>query len=200
MVHLNTFFKASTLALMTLPALSFADGHGNHTHDHSPSKVGIVLGVDVLNYSEELDGVEIDVNTLVVSAGLKYAINNNFSILPEAFLGTGISTDSTAIDGLIVESEIEQIYGAKIKAVYAFNEDVYAFVGPSYVKGKFTSSADIGGGAKITVEGTEGEFGVLAGVGYNFNEKWGAQFSYTDLRGDADTTYAGFGLRFNLPK
>ena len=199
---MNTFFKASALALMTLPALSFADGQGDHTHDHSHShsKVGIVLGVDVLNYSEEFDGDETDVNTLVVSAGLKYAINNNFSILPEAFLGTGVSKEYTAIDGVIVESEIEQIYGASIKAMYQFDEGLYAFVGPTYVKGKFRASADIGGGVKVTTEGTEGGSGFLGGIGYMFNQAWGAQFSYTDLRGDADTTYAGFGLRFNLPK
>jgi len=195
-------FKKIVVALSVIgSASSFAGGHGDHEgHDNEQSheKSGsVVFGVDLLNYNLESDGLEIDIAVLRGTLGYKYSFNENLSIMPEVFAGGGIQDDTVNVLGVDIDNEIDSFYGFSIKGMYEFDEGLYGFVGPTYGKIDATASTDIGNGVRFSSSGSDSDWGVLGGIGFNFNKKWGAEFSYSDF-GD-DVIIAGFGLRFNLP-
>ena len=197
----------TTLAALTLVSTAaLAGGHGDHSGDdhnghaehHSHGQKGnVVFGVDFLNYSEEVDNLDLDITLLRGTLGYKYSFNKNLSILPEVFFGSGIDDDTVRVFGVDIENEIDSFYGFSFKAMYEFDEGLYGYVGPTYAKLDATASTNVGNSVRLTSSGSDSDWGFLGGLGYNFNEKWGAEFTYSDF-GD-DVTVAGVGLRFNLP-
>ena len=198
--------RTTALTLLTLAnASAYAGDHSNNASDEhaahhytADSKGHVVFGLDLLNYHSEdsSSDLELDIALLRGTLGYKYMFNSNISVLPEVFLGGGIQDDTLNVQGINFDTEIDSFYGFSVKAMYEFDEGLYGYFGPTYAKLDGSVSTDVGNGVSISSSSSDSSWGFIGGIGYNFNEKWGAEFTYSDYD---DDTVAGVGLRFNLP-
>ncbi|AXT40165.1 porin family protein [Alteromonas sp. BL110] len=146
-----------------------------------------VLGVGYSNLSDSEGDVDISLGAIVASAGYAYAVNENFTLVPELRYGIGVSDDE--IFG--VDIELDSFYALSLKGEFNVSDNVYAYIAPSYGKLEMTASA----GGFSESDTSDWEFGFGGGLGYKFNPTTSIEASYESFDG-ADVLSLGAKFAF----
>lgn len=157
-----------TKLLLTLGAACAAIATPSFAQDQWQATAGL------MRFSEDA----IDVDALYVTLGYKFKAAENFYIIPEARVATGIGDDN----GI----EVDTFYSIGAKAQYEFESGFYTFATISWGDLKVKSN----GGS-----GSDDEVGYGVGAGYDFTEKVGAELSWEDFQ---DTNLYQLGLKFKF--
>lgn len=153
-----------------------------------------VAGVSYMNLSDETDGVDISVGGVVGSLGYQFKSGENFYLVPEVRLGTGVSSDSFLFSGIGVEVELDSFTALSLRGQFEFDNGLYLYAAPTYANAEFTTSLSAVG-LKESVTEDSWEFGVGGGVGYRFTQLISAELSYEQFDG---TDVFSVGLKFNF--
>lgn len=153
-----------------------------------------VGGISYINLSDEDDGLDISLGGVVGSLGYKIKSGNNFYLIPEVRIGTGISDDSVSYLGVDVDVELDGFLALSLRGQFELDNGVYIFAAPTYANAEFTASASQGGQSASATDDSW-EFGVGGGVGYNFTKTASAEVMYEQFDG---TDVFSLGLKFNF--
>ena len=176
------------------------------------------IGVAYENFSEDIDAFEISIDTLALSAGYHYPVNDNWAIVPEVKLGTGLGEDTpinenstTPLVGgvetirLRTDIEIDHFLELAVRLEYGFDSGVYLYAVPSYINLETTAEAEFdfqltfddgfvdGFSDRARESDDEWEFGVGLGLGYQFNDNIAIEFAYQEFD---DTEVVSAGLKY----
>ncbi|MGL5358635.1 MAG: outer membrane protein [Shewanella sp.] len=155
---------------------------------------GWVAGVSYMNLSDESDGMEISVDGVAGSLGYQFKSGEDFYLVPEVRLGTGIGSDSFSLSGIDVEVELDSFIALSLRGQFEFDNGLYLYAAPTYANAKFTASASFMGQSASSTEDSW-EFGVGGGVGYRFSQVTSAELSYEQFDG---VDVLSVGLKFNF--
>lgn len=154
-----------------------------------------VGGIGYINLSDEVeDGLDISVGGIVGSLGYKIKSGDNFYLIPEVRIGTGISDDSVSYLGVDVDVELDGFLALSLRGQFELDNGVYLFAAPTYANAEFTASASQGGQSASATEDSW-EFGVGGGIGYNFSKTTSAEVTYEQFDG---TDAFSVGLKINF--
>ncbi len=156
-------------------------------NDPSTNWVG---GISYMNLSED----DISLGGIVGSLGYKIKSGDNFYIIPEVRIGTGISDDSFSELGVDVDVELDHFLALSLRGQFEFDNGVYLFAAPTYANAKFTASASQGS-QSASVTDDSWELGIGGGAGYSFNKTTSAEVMYEYFDG---TDAISLGLKFNF--
>ncbi len=120
----------------------------------------------------------LELGAIVGSIGYEFTLNENFSITPEARVGTGVVSDSGV--------ELDRLFGAATRFNYTPTQNFYLYATTSYVNYRVKSSF---------ASGDSWEFGIGGGVGFNFTESLGIEVQYENV--DSVDVFTG-ALRFRF--
>lgn len=162
--------------------------------DNEPS-TNWVGGIRYSNLSEGEDGLDISLGGIVGSLGYKIESGNNFYLIPEINIGTGISDDNVTVRDVTVRDvsvdvELDSFLALSLRAQFELESGMYLFVAPAYGNFEFKISL---GGASATDDSWE--FGIGGGAGYKFSKTTSAEIIYE--RWD-ETDVFTLGIRFNF--
>ena len=151
-----------------------------------------VVGAGVSNFHQSEAGIDINIPVGYVSAGCEVALPNNdqFVIVPELRLGTGITSDDVYTQGYTVDTEITQFYSLNLRAQYEFTEKAYIFGNVAYTYSE--AEASLYGYA---ASADSWDLGAGAGIGYNITEQVSAEVNAEFYDG---TTLMGGAVRFTF--
>lgn len=150
----------------------------------------LVGGVSYSRISDDDAGVDIDLGALGGTLGYVVNPGSSFLFIPEFRIGFGVSDDSVALLGIPVTADLKTYYGVSFRGQFEASDNLYVYFVPSYINYDIEAS---GGG--VTVSEDSWEFGIGAGVGFNFTESVGAELSYETVDG---TDVISVGLRFGF--
>ncbi|MGL4939209.1 outer membrane protein [Shewanella sp.] len=153
-----------------------------------------VAGVSYMNLSDESDGVDISVGGVAGSLGYQFKSGENFYLVPEVRLGTGVGSDSFSLSGIDVEVELDTFIALSLRGQFEFDNGVYLYAAPTYANAEFTAKASYFGQTASSTEDSW-EFGVGGGVGYRFSQVTSAELSYEQFDG---IDVFSVGLKFNF--
>lgn len=145
-----------------------------------------VGGVSYVNLSDDIGGEDISLGGITGSLGYKIDSESKFTFIPEIRIGTGVGDDT--VYG--VDVEMNGFIAFSFKGQYQLNESVYLFAAPSYANVEIEASAN---GYSATED--EWEFGIGAGLGYQFNNSVFGELSYEQFDG---TDVFSAGVKFNF--
>lgn len=155
------------------------------------ASAGWQLGGGYSNISSDEGGIDVSLGALYASAGYKYDTSHKgLSIVPELRLGVGIGDDDVRIFGRTVNVEVDRFVAFSVRAQQTFDNDVYAYVMPTYADLKIEASA-FGNSASDS----DSEFGYGLGLGYNVSSTSSIELSYEDID-DADIISIGYKVNF----
>ena len=152
-----------------------------------------VGGISYINLSDEDDGLAISLGGVVGSLGYKIKSGNNFYLIPEVRIGTGISDDSVSYP-VDVDVELDGFLALSLRGQFELDNGVYLFAAPTYDNAEFTVTVSDGGQSASATEDSW-ELGVGGGVGYNFTKTASAEVMYEQFDG---TDVFSLGLKFNF--
>ncbi|PID75082.1 MAG: hypothetical protein CSB23_05440 [Deltaproteobacteria bacterium] len=155
--------------------------------ENTRSGIFVGAGYQIL-YISDVWGEDINLGVLSGTVGYTIPINETFSIVPQLRLGTGVIDYSVdyvyAIFGnypgwvvVGVDTEVDYSLGAAVHFQANFKNGISVFAGPSYANVETTSTITTFLGAKDSFSDTFSEFGLGAGVGYNF-KNMGVELAY----------------------
>ena len=150
-----------------------------------------VAGGSYIDLSDDSDNADLSLGVLALNVGYQFDIaNSNWVVIPEAKLGLGIKDDevSTFIGKVDIEVERYMSLGARLQ--FNANNKVFFYLVPSYANVKLEAES-----RGYSVSDDDWEFGVGAGVGYQFTEKASADLSYEKFD-DTDAIQVGFRYSF----
>ena len=153
-----------------------------------------VGGVNVFNLSSDDDGVEIGVNGVSGSIGYEFKNSSPVYIVPEVRVGTGISGHTENILGVDVDFELDQFYGAALRAQYDVADNISLFVAPTYTNFKLSASGSVLGN-NFTVSEDEWDAGVYAGAAFKVSDSAAVEVTYESVDG---IDMAGVGMKFSF--
>lgn len=155
-----------------------------------------VGGISYINFSEEEDSLNMDISLggVVASLGYKIHMVDNFYLVPEVRVGTGISDDTVTYLGVNVDVELDGFFAVSVRGQYEFDNQIYLFAAPAYANAEFTASVSQGG-QSFSVTEDSWEFGIGLGAGYNFTDTIAAEVMYERFDG---TDIGSLGLKFNF--
>ncbi|MGL4613904.1 MAG: outer membrane beta-barrel protein [Shewanella sp.] len=153
-----------------------------------------VAGVSYMNLSDESDGVDISVGGVAGSLGYQFKSGENFYLVPEVRLGTGVGSDSFSLSGIDVEVELDTFIALSLRGQFEFDNGVYLYAAPTYANAEFTATASYLGQTASSTEDSW-EFGVGGGIGYRFSPVTSAELSYEQFDG---IDVLSVGLKFNF--
>jgi len=149
------------------------------------------LGGGYINLSDDSNDSDISLGGIYGSAAyIVKTENENFTVIPELRLGTGISDDSVDFYYGDIDIELESFIALSLRAQYQVNERFYLYAMPSYANAELKAS---GFGESETDD--EWEFGFGAGAGFTITEDVSLNFSY-ELYDDTDVITAGISVNF----
>ena len=151
-----------TLLALVLAGTSFA------------SQANWQAGVGYVNLSDSEGGDSISLNALVGSLGYKFKTGDNFYLVPELRLGTGVGDDE--LYGAKIE--VESFTALSLRGQYDLESGLYIYGAPSYANLEVKASAYVESASE-----DEWEFGLGGGVGYNFSNAMLAELSYEQFDG-----------------
>lgn len=150
-----------------------------------------VSGVNYINLSDEGEGSNVSLNGMSASIGYKFSSEDQLYFLPEFRVGTGIGDDTTTISSTEVTFEIDHFMVLSVRAQYESSNSIYFFIAPSYANLELTAEAS----GYESQSDDDWKFGLGGGLGYRFNNKLSAEFSY-DQYDEADVINAGIKYSF----
>ncbi len=165
--------KKSLMALV-VSSLSFA------------SQANWIAGLNYSNISEE----DINIGAAIASVGYEIETASDFTLVPEFRLGTGITDDSINFIGTEIDVELKRFIALSVRGQYDLDQNIYIYAMPSYANLEIEASA-LGQSEKAD----EWEFGLGAGLGYQFSETSLVEASYEQYDG-TDLFSVGLKLRF----
>jgi len=154
-----------------------------------------VGGVSYFNISDDSDGIDISLDGVAASIGYKFESGNNFYFIPSFSYGFGLSDDSVSEGGVTGTIELDNVMGFDFRGQWEFDSGMYLFLAPSYKQLEATAKASYQGYSASFSGESDWEFGFGGGIGYNFNEKIGAEFGYEVIDG---SDIMSLGLRVNF--
>ena len=168
--------SALTLLVLTLPLTASANWS---------------LGGGYINLSDDSDDIDVSLGGIYGSAAYTFKTDSeNFTVVPELRIGTGISDDSVDTYYGDVDIELESFIALSLRAQYQVNERFYLYAMPSYANAELKAS---GFGRSETED--EWEFGYGAGAGFSISEEVNINFSY-EMYDDTDVLTAGISVNF----
>lgn len=156
-----------------------------------------VVGADYANLSfEPNDSVDLNFDLLVASFGYEFELMDNFKLVPEYRLGTGINDDSYAFEGSEsgIHVDLQRFTAVSTRIQYDFESGLYLFANPSYGNAKRKSSV-VYLGQPITSTHEDWEFSFGAGIGFHFNDAISAQLMM-ERYDESDLISAGVRFAF----
>lgn len=145
-----------------------------------------LLGGGYYNLSDDEDGIDVSIGSMVASVGYQFPSQGNFSFIPELRVGFGLGDD----DIFGVKVEVDRLIALSFRGQFDFDSGVYVFAAPAYADVEFKAS---GGGVSVT-DGS-GEFGIGGGVGFHFSDAARGEISYETYDG---TDVFGLAIKFAL--
>lgn len=136
----------------------------------------------VMQFREDDAGYDIALEALYASVGYRIEASPNFYVIPELTFGTGISDDR--LFGLDVE--VDHFVSLGARAQYEFESGLYLYGTLAWGSLEIDSNAG---------SGSADEVGAGAGIGYDFSERVGAEFSY-GVFDESDVLQLGLKFRF----
>jgi opacity protein-like surface antigen len=139
------------------------------------------------NLTDDSDDADVSLNVLYGSVSYKIkSTNDNFFIVPELRLGTGLGDDS--FDNIKVE--VDSFIALSVRGQYDYSNGAYVYVRSSYANLEMKASYQ---GESFTDD--EWEFGMGAGVGYNLSNEVSVEASYESYDG-TEMLSVGFKYAF----
>ena len=83
-----------------------------------------VGGISYINLSDEDDGLDVSLGGIVGSLGYKIKSGDNFYLIPEVRIGTGISDDSVSYLGVNVDVELDGFLALSLRAQFELDNGV----------------------------------------------------------------------------
>lgn len=158
--------------------------------------IAIVLATASLNALAEFNvGVSyvradfgfVELDTVQVNAGYGFNVAPGFVLIPEVRAGTSAGSDRVSF----VDVKMKDTFGGGLRAEYNFPSGFMVFGGPSYSRYNIeVRSPQLGKDSS-----SSWEWGIGAGVGYNFVKSFGVEVFYENV--DSEDFY-GAGLRFRF--
>ncbi|WP_199608934.1 outer membrane beta-barrel protein [Flocculibacter collagenilyticus] len=164
------------------------------------SSANWVTGVSYISFSQDIEEVtvsadDINMSLLAATLGYKFSVAENFYLIPELRLGTGISDDSLRVLGENVDLEIDSVKSAALKAQYEFSNNIYIFGSYTHASLELSATSTSGFSSySFTEEGSDSGFGV--GAGYNFSEDFALEVSLESY--DDDVEFATLSLKYTF--
>jgi len=131
-------------------------------------------------------GDDVSMGAIYGSVAYTHKATNNFFIMPELRLGTGISDDTISN----VTIEIESFTALSVRGQYDYANGAYLFAMPSYANLDVKASYQ---GHSETED--DWEFGYGIGAGYKINDKASIEASF-EKYDDVDVATIGFKYSF----
>ena len=153
-----------------------------------------VGGISYHRITEKSDGVKIGLGAMSGSLGHKILIQDQIYIIPEVRVGLGVQDDSFDIMGIDVGVEVDGFLSLSLKGQMEVDNNLYAYIVPSYANFNVTTSVS-GYGQDMEVTEDSWHFGLGAGLGYRFNQERSVELAYEKFD---DVEVMSAGLKFNF--
>lgn len=140
------------------------------------------VSTGIMQFSEDDAGYDVDLEALYASLGYRIEVSPSFYVIPELTLATGISDDRL----FGIDVEIDHFASLGARAQYEFESGLYLYGMLAW--GDLELDSSVGSGSTDEVGG-----GV--GIGYDFNERFGSEFSY-GIFDETDVFQLGLKFRF----
>ncbi|OEY65354.1 porin family protein [Marinobacter sp. X15-166B] len=153
-------------------------------------------GVQIAHLTWDEPDVE-DLNPTALVGRLGHYVHNNFSV--EGRLATGLSDDSTSVEGVKVSLEIDYLLGVYGVGHLPINDQVSVYGLAGFTKAKASAEASFGGATFSTSDdGTSFSYGVGGQVSLSQNAALTVEYaSYYD-RKDVQVSGVSAGLNFRF--
>ncbi|WP_286271162.1 outer membrane beta-barrel protein [Thalassotalea hakodatensis] len=143
-------------------------------------------GVGYANLSNE----DISLGALVGEVAYNVHKEEKFSLITGLRYGIGIQDDSASYANTTIDIELDRFVAIDVKVQFALNEQVYAYLLPSYGNAKLSASV-VGESASDD----DWEFGYGGGIGYQFNQQSAIEASYQQFD-DTDVLGVSYTFKF----
>lgn len=151
-------------------------------------------GISYFNLSEDINlysNETISLGGVVGHINYSYPVSDQFSIVPDVRLGTGLLDDSIDfIYGTELDIDLELFAALSVRAQYDFNKQFYGFIAPSYAYARIGVEYD-----GYTESEGDWDSGIGGGIGYKFSDTAAAEFRYESYSG-TNAVMAGFSFNF----
>ncbi|SMF04892.1 Outer membrane protein beta-barrel domain-containing protein [Alteromonadaceae bacterium Bs31] len=155
-----------------------------------------VAGVQYFNLSDDDGGADLSFGGVSASIGYKFDMGCNCYIIPSFNYGIGLSDEKMSFgEGMDASLELDNMMGFDVRGQWEFDSGMYVFAAPSYRQLEITAKASIGEFSGSSSAESDWEFGLGAGLGYNFNETIGVEAGYERI--DTSDIWS-VGMRFNF--
>lgn len=142
-----------------------------------------------IGYTQLMDVEDLDLGAIYGSVGFEFELGPNVSITPELRLGSGVKDDNF----FFFDVELRRLYGLATRVSYTADSGFYVFGTASYVNYDFRFRPRTGSGSSFTEDSWE--FGIGAGLGFYFTERFGVELQYENVDSE-DVVSAGLRWRF----
>lgn len=154
------------------------------------SAQGWHVGGSYLNLSDSESNSGLRLGALAVNVGYEFEMSDNFSIVPEFKLGTGINDDQVSNVFASVKVEVDRYTSLNAKMQYNFDNGAYAFAAPGWVNVDLSASSGL-----TSVSDDSTEFGADLGFGYKSDNNMSIELSFGKYD-DADVIQLGARYHF----
>ncbi len=167
---------------------------------------GFVVGADYSQLTTTVYYEDAHLGAITASVGYKFNFANNFSLIPEYKIGTGIVDDSeTTLFATIgtphgsvlyrgdIDYELDSFMAFSLKVQYELDNGIFFYIAPSYSRAEASMSGtdyQTSTPKKTSFSETYTGLGLLGGLGFNLNKHWGADISYqkySDIKGGRES-------------
>ncbi|WP_286233781.1 porin family protein [Thalassotalea sediminis] len=130
-------------------------------------------GIGYANLSDDISGQDLSFGALVGEVKYNFHDTEKVSLFAGLRYGIGIQDESVKYYGTSIDIELDRFVAIDLRAQFDLNEEVYAFVMPTYGNAKFTASS-----AGQSFSDDDWEFGGGLGIGYVLNNQATIEASY----------------------
>jgi len=138
-------------------------------------------------YSETYDDADMDVSLGYVTVAAGYSLTKNFAL--EAFVGSGVSSDTVTVLGVDVDMELNQVYGFNLIGQGSINDKLSVFGELNWMDMEVEASVN-----GYSAKASDSDTGVSVGLAYTLSDNAFAQTKYTFWGKEDSVTASGFNV------